>query len=273
MADELLPVTAEDRAAVQAFHREMGRRLMSDIKTGSSLLDAKGEDSDVIYQAFAAHRIATEARLSTDAEVLRDSVEFNRGYMIAVSNIMNLHGEDTIARNVLEQLGATKADMERMGFDDYDLDQLRPLFREMARRDKLARTALSPTIDSADGGGEREPVKYHPKWGQGEQPCVDPHAGVEVLPHLLEPVRATQPDAALREALEPLVAACEAEFTSDLTEVEGDPENGPWREPDDEAVSHGMDEDTREIVPGNITFGMIRRARADLDTGAGRGEA
>ena len=60
-----------------------------------------------------------------------------------------------------------------------------------------------------------------------------------------------------QEALEQLVAACEQEFTSDDTETDGGGD-GPWREPDDEAVFHGAD------GPGAITFGHIRRARAAL---------
>lgn len=47
-----------DREAVWRFHSEMAERLLSDIRHGTDLLDAKGEDIDPIYQAFARHRIA-----------------------------------------------------------------------------------------------------------------------------------------------------------------------------------------------------------------------
>jgi hypothetical protein len=77
------------------------------------------------------------------------------------------------------------------------------------------------------------------------------------------PEAALPPSDAVRD-LEALVAVCEAEFTSELTETDGDPESGQWRDEDEEAVSHGLAEDGHTVVPGNITFGHIRRARAAL---------
>lgn len=50
-----------------------------------------------------------------------------------------------------------------------------------------------------------------------------------------------------------LIAACEEDFTNDLTET------GPYRSENDEAVAAGFDGDCK------ITFGMIRGARAELD--------
>ena len=57
--------------------------------------------------------------------------EFTAGYLIAVANIMHLHGEDVIARDVLAQLGADEDDMRRLDLADYDADQLRPLFEDL----------------------------------------------------------------------------------------------------------------------------------------------
>jgi hypothetical protein len=57
---DLVPVIQADRDAVQAFHREMARRLMSDVCEGTSLLGKSGGDNDVIHQAFARHRLAAQ---------------------------------------------------------------------------------------------------------------------------------------------------------------------------------------------------------------------
>ncbi len=60
---EMVEVTDADREAVQAFHREMGRRLLSDIKDGTETLYATGTDVDPIYQSFAHHRLASTKAL------------------------------------------------------------------------------------------------------------------------------------------------------------------------------------------------------------------
>lgn len=62
------------------------------------------------------------------------SDEFARGYLLAVANIMHLHGEDTIASDVLAESGVTKAAMERLGFDTYDVKRLRPLYARLAEQ-------------------------------------------------------------------------------------------------------------------------------------------
>ena len=53
MTTDTLPLSDRARETVQAFHREMGDRLLADIKNGTDTLSAKGDDSDPIYQAFA----------------------------------------------------------------------------------------------------------------------------------------------------------------------------------------------------------------------------
>lgn len=53
---------------------------------------------------------------------------FNVGYLLAVSNIVNLYGEQTIAKEVLQQGGITRAEMEACDFTEYDTVALNPLF-------------------------------------------------------------------------------------------------------------------------------------------------
>lgn len=60
--------------------------------------------------------------------------DFNRGYLLAVSNLMNLHGDDVMARDILNELGCDREEMEAMGFDDYDLVPLRRLFDDIEQR-------------------------------------------------------------------------------------------------------------------------------------------
>lgn len=83
-------VSQRARDAVQAFHREMGRRLMADIKTGSHTLDAKGDDSDPIYQAFA--RLESECTAEVDA--LRAEIDRLRLHIANTANTINIAGSD-----------------------------------------------------------------------------------------------------------------------------------------------------------------------------------
>jgi len=59
--------------------------------------------------------------------------DFNRGYLIAVANLMNLHDSEVEAQDVLGQLGCTRAQMEKLGLTDYDLTPLRKLYDETER--------------------------------------------------------------------------------------------------------------------------------------------
>lgn len=55
---DLLPVTQADRDAVQAFHRTMAARLMSDIASERPTLGKDEGDAGTLVQAFARHRLA-----------------------------------------------------------------------------------------------------------------------------------------------------------------------------------------------------------------------
>jgi len=63
---------------------------------------------------------------------------FAAGYLIATANIMHLHGEDTVAEDVLRELGATEGIIKRLDLCDYDAKVLRRLFRILSRRDRSA---------------------------------------------------------------------------------------------------------------------------------------
>ena len=65
--------------------------------------------------------------------------EFMAGYLIAVSNIMNLHGEDVIAEDVLLQAGVDRTILDGMDLCDYDLKPLNKLFGEIERKEALAK--------------------------------------------------------------------------------------------------------------------------------------
>ena len=63
---------------------------------------------------------------------------FDHGYLIAVANIMNLHDEDTIAEDVLRELGVSPNAIKRLDLCEYDAKPLQALFREIKRRDALS---------------------------------------------------------------------------------------------------------------------------------------
>ncbi len=50
--------------------------------------------------------------------------EFNRGYVIACCNLVNLHGADIVAVDTLKQLGITRTDIDAMDLSEYDLSAL-----------------------------------------------------------------------------------------------------------------------------------------------------
>jgi len=81
--------------------------------------------------------------------------DFNRGYMIAVSNLLTMYGREEIARGVLDQLGVSRSTMERLGFDEPDRSNLRRLFKESDRLAALAkRKATIPATGHAATEGE-----------------------------------------------------------------------------------------------------------------------
>ncbi len=59
---------------------------------------------------------------------------FLAGYLLAVANIMHLHGEEVIAKDVLQECGGDRADMVKCNFTEYDTDVLNPLFDLIERR-------------------------------------------------------------------------------------------------------------------------------------------
>ena len=70
---KLADVTDEDREAAHEFHREMFRRLM-DNELSKTLGEEEG-DARPIYQAFARHRRATEARAQGLVEALENLLD------------------------------------------------------------------------------------------------------------------------------------------------------------------------------------------------------
>ena len=63
-------------------------------------------------------------------------------------------------------------------------------------------------------------------------------------------------------AIDALISLVEEECTSEATEMQLDPDEGPWREADDEPVGHTSPDQGKTIIPLPMTFGHIRRARA-----------
>ena len=90
---KLADVTDEDREAAHEFHREMFRRLM-DNELSKTLGEEEG-DARPIYQAFARHRRATEAR----AQVLVELLEMMDGIEYKELNFSNYTHDDVCALN------------------------------------------------------------------------------------------------------------------------------------------------------------------------------
>lgn len=51
---------------------------------------------------------------------MADSLEFKRGYLLACTNMMNLHGDSVIAYDTLIQIDLTEAEVKAMDLAEYD---------------------------------------------------------------------------------------------------------------------------------------------------------
>lgn len=67
------------------------------------------------------------------------SLEFKRGYYIAVANMVRLHRCEVEARDTLEAYGK----IDFVGIDPYDVKTLKPLAAESKRLSKLSRKTFS----------------------------------------------------------------------------------------------------------------------------------
>jgi len=52
---------------------------------------------------------------------------FEHGYLIAVANIINLHGETVVAKDVARELGVTWRQIARADLAEYDLVALKKI--------------------------------------------------------------------------------------------------------------------------------------------------
>ena len=87
----------------------------------------------------AADRIEA---LEADRKVLREANAdaFNHGYLLAISTMLHQHDEPVMAEDALRDSGLTWAGVKKLGLDDFDLKLLRPVFKDMERKDALAKT-------------------------------------------------------------------------------------------------------------------------------------
>ena len=53
---------------------------------------------------------------------------FNHGYLIAVANLINLHGDSVVANDVMSQETITMGEIQALDLNDYDLAVLRKLY-------------------------------------------------------------------------------------------------------------------------------------------------
>ena len=88
---------------------------------------------------------ATPAPMGEPGDIEGEKRAFNLGYLIAVSNLVNMHDDTVAAEDLLRALGCSKAEMERFDLTDYDRKPLRRLFREMARKDAHRRATPATT--------------------------------------------------------------------------------------------------------------------------------
>jgi len=66
-----------------------------------------------------------------------DKDSFEAGYLLAVANIMHLHGEEMIGTDVLQDSGISSNAVRRLALTEFDAKPLRRLFRNISRRNRL----------------------------------------------------------------------------------------------------------------------------------------
>lgn len=64
---------------------------------------------------------------------------WKRGYLIAVSVMLHQHDCPVIAEDALRDSGITFAECKRLDLDDFDMKVLRPIYANMARKDRYAK--------------------------------------------------------------------------------------------------------------------------------------
>jgi len=103
------------------------------MEEGNRLAVAIAADADRDLDALNEQLSQLKAERDTTK---RDS--FAHGYLIAVANLMNLHGSEVEAEDVLGELGETEGVIKRLDLTDYDAQPLRKLFREISRKRRSA---------------------------------------------------------------------------------------------------------------------------------------
>lgn len=62
---------------------------------------------------------------------------FQQGFACAISSIVKAHGENTMCEEALVAAGlTTKKKLQSFGVDEYDIEILTPLLKEIARTEK-----------------------------------------------------------------------------------------------------------------------------------------
>lgn len=116
------------------------------LQAGGDEVHQKREVSVRLLLAVYEHLASTEALREENEQAKKDS--FHHGYLIAVANIVHLHDEPTVARDVLQELGVTEGEIKRLDLCDYDAKPLRKLFREISRLNRNERERARKALDT-----------------------------------------------------------------------------------------------------------------------------
>lgn len=63
--------------------------------------------------------------------------DFSKGYACAVAQIIDQHGEDSIAEDIFQCNFMSIKTMRSIGVDEYDIKLLKPIVKEIERKKKL----------------------------------------------------------------------------------------------------------------------------------------
>ncbi len=77
------------------------------------------------------------------AHQLKNSNDFDCGYMAALATVLNGHRDSKMVEDALGHNLLSVAQMRKIGVDEYDIRLLRPIVREINRKKKLKQSKFS----------------------------------------------------------------------------------------------------------------------------------
>ncbi|MBA8851247.1 hypothetical protein FHW20_002182 [Ochrobactrum intermedium] len=112
----------------QAQSSELSRRLEEFLKENEDcFFDCEIQTVKDAISALASHPVADKPDEAGAQGEVKERIEFQRGYVLACANIVNLHGPDVNVAEGFAQLNISRDDLKRLDLCDYDQNAIHAL--------------------------------------------------------------------------------------------------------------------------------------------------